>query len=311
MQPIHNVAIVGSGHIGQKYKALLQRMPHVSIKAVVASPTAALHQNLIEQQDIDAVVIAETDSNPLQLIDTAIKADKFVFCGHHILPLMKIDLSSSSILTNLIDENHVKLQIGFRRRFDPHYAYLKKQIEEGMVGNIHIVKITNRYDAVTELPTGKHDTFMFNMHDFDMAHFITGQMVDEVFAMTTAKYQDASVITLRMKNGAFVIIDSSPSVNYGNDQRLEVFGEKGALIVDNLSLTNTHHYSHRGVMTEKPSAKLDDRYQHAYQAQLHAFFNSLTHGKQVMMPTAKDVIVAIRVAEAAQCSVIENRPVKV
>ena len=80
------------------------------------------------------------------------------------------------------------------------------------------------------------------IHDFDMARYVMNSEVVEVFAYGTTLIDssiqevndvDTAIVTLKFANGALGVIDNSRQAVYGYDQRVEVFGEKGAVAADN------------------------------------------------------------------------------
>lgn len=80
-------------------------------------------------------------------------------------------------------------------------------------------------------------------HDFDMARFLVGGDIDEVFVQgaawgpeaSAANDLDTQITLLKFKNGAFGTIENSRVCSFGYDQRVEVFGAKGALQGQNRS----------------------------------------------------------------------------
>ena len=78
----------------------------------------------------------------------------------------------------------VKYQVGFNRRFDHNFAKLKELIEEGKIGNPHIIKITSRDPQAPPIEYVKVSGGMFldmTIHDFDMAAFLSGSRISEVY----------------------------------------------------------------------------------------------------------------------------------
>lgn len=296
----HNVAVIGNSEISKMHLLALQRLPNVKIQAIVGRQSIADQDALITRCDIDAVIITETITNAIQLIQAAAETGKHIF-------IRQPDFTSTelTILANVLNNHGIKLQVGFKRRFDSHYVHVREQLAAGALGNVHIVKITNRNNN----PSGSS---CFDIHDYDMAQFITRQKVVEVFGMKTSVPNfETAIVTLKLQKKALVIIDSSAGGNYGFDQRMEVFGEQGALLVDNVTKTNTRHYSHTGIVAEKPFANSFERYQQAFTLQLQTFFHSLTQGDVGISPSLQDVICALRISEAVQQSIHENKPIKI
>ena len=74
------------------------------------------------------------------------------------------------------------------------------------------------------------------IHDFDMARFVTGSEVVEVYARGAVRVEpafaeagdvDTAVVTLVHADGCLTTIDNSRRAVYGYDQRVEVFGSAG------------------------------------------------------------------------------------
>ena len=81
------------------------------------------------------------------------------------------------------------------------------------------------------------------IHDFDMARFISGSEVVEVYAAVGAALVDpaigevgdidTAVVMLRHDDGCLTVIDNSRQAVYGYDQRVEAFGTKGMAMSEN------------------------------------------------------------------------------
>jgi len=98
------------------------------------------------------------------------------------------------------------------------------------------------------------------IHDFDMARFLIGEEVLEVFAygqvlidpeIGKAGDIDTAVSILKFANGAMAIIDNSRKAVYGYDQRVEVFGSKGCTLIDNESNNTAKLYSENVIEQDK------------------------------------------------------------
>ncbi len=80
------------------------------------------------------------------------------------------------------------------------------------------------------------------IHDFDMARFLIGSEVEEVYtaagvmvdpAIGEAGDVDTAVIMLKFANGVIGTIDNCRKAVYGYDQRAEVFGSGGSVSTEN------------------------------------------------------------------------------
>jgi|GEM_PF-4133893 len=273
----HNIAVMGNSELGRIHIKLLQRLPHVRIKPIDGDLP----------EEADAFVIAEKTANAMLFLQAIAKTGKPVIFLQPELNSAELDKLNPTI----------KLQPGFKRRFDPHFLHVKEKITLGVLGQAHVVKMTNRYQQ----KNSPHHP-VITLHDVDMARFITGQEVKEVFAMQSQLNEVETVVaTLKMENNMLVTINASCQDEY--DQRLEVFGEQGALVVDNVCKTTTHYFSAAGVLSEKPFANSLERYQQAFNLQLEAFLNCVTQPEKEMAAGLKELSAAVRLSEAIQQSI--------
>jgi myo-inositol 2-dehydrogenase/D-chiro-inositol 1-dehydrogenase len=156
------------------------------------------------------------------------------------------------------------------------------------------------------------------IHDFDMARYLIGSEVEEVYAtggvMVDPKIGEAgdidtALVTLRYANGAIGSIDNSRQAVYGYDQRVEVFGEKGGIVVSNKKPDNAIYSDTDGVHTAKPVYFFIERYTDAYVAELKEFIACLAEDETPSV-TGTDGRVPVVMGLAAWRSYRENRPVK-
>jgi myo-inositol 2-dehydrogenase/D-chiro-inositol 1-dehydrogenase len=220
-----------------------------------------------------------------------------------------------------VKEAGVLLQVGFNRRFDPSVCRLRDTVQSGAVGALHMVCVTNRDPQAPEIGFARRSGGLFRdftIHDFDAVRFLSGSEIVEVYARGAARVSpalaeagdiDTAVITLRLANGALGVIDNSRETNYGYDQRFEVFGSRGSSSAENLRPTSVVVTSEAGVLGDRPLGSFVERYQEAFVGELRAFLRCAQQGSPVAVD-ARDALAAIRAADAARTSMLENRPVQ-
>lgn len=328
-----NIALIGAGRIGKVHaKAITSSIPDAKIISVAdyyASAAESLaadygiphatdnHLEAIQQDAVDAVIIASsTDTHTPFIIDSA-NAGKHIFCEKPIAP----DLDTIDKALAAVAETGVKLQIGFNRRFDPTFARIKQAIETGEIGTPHLLHIISRDPAPPPIDYVKVSGGLFfdmTIHDFDMARFLFGE-VDEIYAtggvMVDSAIGDAgdidtAIIMLKFANGAIGTIDNSRQAVYGYDQRVEVFGSEGSannanLYPDAVTISNSETVKRASL----PLNFFLERYMASYQLELQAFVDAIANDKPVPV-TGIDGRVPVVMALAAKKSLIENRPVK-
>jgi myo-inositol 2-dehydrogenase/D-chiro-inositol 1-dehydrogenase len=150
-----------------------------------------------------------------------------------------------------------------------------------------------------------------------MARFQAGSEITEVYAagavlvdpeIGKAGDVDTALVTLRFANGALGVIDNSRKAVYGYDQRVEVFGSRGAAQAEN-DLPNTVKLStEQGVTGEKPLYFFLERYKRACVDEMVSFTDAVLHHESVAV-TGEDGLENMYAALAAGKSLKEKRPV--
>ncbi|TDH66294.1 hypothetical protein CCR75_004888 [Bremia lactucae] len=156
------------------------------------------------------------------------------------------------------------------------------------------------------------------IHDFDMARFLVGDEVDEVYTMArsvnpdvaAAGDIDTAVVLLKFRNGVICYIENNRDSAYGYDQRVEVLGSKGSVACDNQYANQVVVSTNKSVRHDLPLHFFLERYMDAYVAEMEAFIRACTTDAPV--PVGGDAgREALLLAIAANKSLAENRPIKV
>lgn len=328
------IGIIGAGRIGKVHAAnIINFLPQARVKAV-ADPalndeTKAWLANLgipviatdpeviLKDKDINAVLICSSTDTHADFVIKAAQAGKHVFCEKPVdLTVAKVNAAIQAAQTA-----GVKLQVGFNRRFDHNFKKVRDTVLAGTIGQPHIIKITSRDPAPPSPQYAAVSGGMFldmTIHDFDMARFQAGSEVVEVYAAGAVLVDpaigkagdiDTAIITLKFANGAIGVIDNSRKAAYGYDQRLEVFGSKGAATAENDAPSTVAVSTDAGVLTEKPLYFFLERYREAFVTEMAAFFDAIVGDKPVPVD-GQDGLQDLLVALAAKKSLVEGRPVK-
>lgn len=328
------IGIIGAGRIGKVHtETIVQSIPEAEVTAIVdinISEAECLakkyrianysenHKDIINNSEIDAVIICSpTDTHAEYIIDAA-RAGKHIFCEKPI----DLDLNTIQNALNIVEESGVKMMIGFNRRFDPNFKKIKQMVVDDKIGDPHILKITSRDPAPppAEYVSASGGMFLdMTIHDFDMARFIVGSEVEEVFVVAGVMVDpkigeagdvDTAIITLKFENGAMGVIDNSRKAVYGYDQRVEIFGSKGMIKVDNNAPDNHNYYSQDGVHASLPLNFFMDRYIEAYANEIEEFIIAILEDKEISVG-GYDGLLAVMIGLAAKKSVEEKRPIKI
>lgn len=332
-EKILRFGVIGAGRIGKIHaENLANRVPGAEVAAIadvnleMAQETAARlripavyadYHQILADPNIDAVAICSSTDTHAHIVVEAAQAGKHIFCEKPI----DHDLAKIDAALEAVKKAGVKLQIGFNRRFDPNFAHVRELVAQGKVGDLHILRITSRDPAPPPVSYVKVSGGMFldmTIHDFDMARFLSGSEVEEVFVAAgvlvdpgigEAGDVDTAIITLKFANGAIGTIDNSRKAVYGYDQRVEVFGSGGMAAAANNTPHNDVYVDAEGVHAAKPLYFFLERYMESFIAEMKAFVAAVQNDTTPPVGGA-DGRIPVVIGMAAKKSYLENRPVK-
>ena len=327
-----NIGLIGAGRIGRLHAGnLASQIPNARLAAVAdidleAAKSVAAEMNvetavtdyaeLLGNKDLQAIVICSATDTHTQIIMDAAAAGKHIFSEK---PL-DFELSRIDKALQAVEAAGVKLQVGFNRRFDPNFRRVKEMAAAGKIGEPHILRITSRDPEPPPLDYVKNSGGIFldmTIHDFDMARYITGSEVEEIYVIGGVMIDprigelgdlDTALITLRFENGVICSIDNSRQAVYGYDQRIELFGSEGMISTENETL-DRHRYSNaEGIHSPLPLYFFLERYTESYLREMQSFVDSVENDTPLEV-TGADGRAPVVIGLAARLSYDENRPV--
>ncbi len=328
-----NIGIIGAGRIGKVHaETLAFRVPEVQTLSItdlsrdaaeqVASrcgiPTVAGSvDQILADPAIEAVLICSSTDTHADLIVQAAQAGKHIFCEKPIAhSLAKIDAALAAVR-----RAGLKLQIGFNRRFDPNYARIRAAVAGGEIGSPRLLHIISRDPAPPPISYVKVSGGIFldmTIHDFDMARFLIGDEVEEIYtaagvmvdpAIGEAGDLDTALIVLRFRNGVIGMIDNCRQAAYGYDQRAEVLGSAGKIATENCYPNEATVSTGACVRRDLPLNFFIDRYTESYSNEIRAFVQSVVEDKPTSV-TGLDGRIPVVMGLAARKSFDEHRPVR-
>ena len=327
-----NLGLIGAGRIGRVHAANLQRrIPHARV-ILVADPVeeaaraaaddfgikfaVAEYQTVLQSPAVDAVVICSATHTHAPITIAAAAAGKHIFCEK---PL-DFNLAVIDEVLAAVKQAGVQLQLGFNRRFDANFVRVRQAVTSGEIGVPHLMHIISRDPAPPPPAYIAVSGGMFldmTIHDFDMARFLLGEEVTEVYvaagvlvdpAIGAQGDVDSALTTLKFASGAMGVIDNSRRAVYGYDQRVEILGSGGAVSTENLYPNSATIRTAESVRRDLPLNFFMQRYTESYVTEMQAFVDAVRNGTPVPV-TGEDARAATALALAAQQSANENRPI--
>jgi myo-inositol 2-dehydrogenase / D-chiro-inositol 1-dehydrogenase len=326
------VALFGAGRIGQVHARSIVESGEADL-AWVCDPIEQAASTLagkygarwslepgdaIEDASVDAVLIASATPTHVDLIRVSALADKKILCEKPIdLDVARIDACWAEI-----ESRKPFVMLGFNRRFDPSFGEMNARVKAGEIGPIRALRVTSRDPQPPPAAYLGVSGGMFRdmtIHDFDMARYFLGEIV-EVGAMVStnnlemfeqARDHAQAIITMRNRDNALCVIVNSRSCAYGYDQRLEAFGDLGALEAGNMTATTVR--ASTATQTEAAGPVLNfflERYMPAYKAEFAEFVAAIKEDREPSVGFT-DGRAALVLAEAAIESVATGKNVSV
>ena len=220
----------------------------------------------------------------------------------------------------------VAVQIGYPRRFDPAFVEARSLALGGALGRVHTVRSTTLDPSPPPAAYLAVSGGIFrdcSVHDFDAVRWVTGQEVEQVYAVGAvdpdaaaelyADNDDYSTVStlLTMADGTIGVVSNTRTNARGYDVRLEIHGvldSVAAGLDDGLPLRSTEP----GVTWPAGPAHtfFMDRLAEAFRREIAAF-TQVAAGEIESPCTVADAMGTAWVAEAATLSARERRPVAI
>jgi myo-inositol 2-dehydrogenase/D-chiro-inositol 1-dehydrogenase len=328
-----NLGIIGAGRIGKVHaETVAFRVPEVRARAITdlnraAAAAAAARcgipvvadsvEGLLADPAIAAVLICSSTDTHADLIVQAAQAGKHIFCEKPIAhSLAQIDRALAAV-----QRAGVKLQIGFNRRFDPNFARVRAAVANGEIGTPRRIHLVSRDPAPPPIAYVRVSGGIFldmTIHDFDMARFLIGDEVEEIYtaagvlvdpAIGAAGDLDTALLVLRFHRGVIGTIDNCRQAAYGYDQRVEVFGSGGQIATENCYPNQAIVSAGDGIRRDLPFNFFVDRYPQSFTNEIRAFVQSVLEDKPTPV-SGLDGRIPVVMGLAARKSFDERRPVR-
>jgi len=333
--PAHllKIGLIGAGRIGRLHAEHLTSRISSTDLVIVADVVEDVARQCAERYaipaftqdyravlghpDIQAVVICSSTNTHARIIEEAAQAGKHIFCEKPIA----LDLLSIDRALEAVERAGVKLQIGFNRRFDANYRRVRQAVEQGEIGRPHLLHIVSRDPDPPPVDYIRISGGIFldmTIHDFDMARFLIGSEVEELFVLANVMDNpaigavgdvDTTVVMLQFSNGVIGTISNSRHAAYGYDQRVELLGSGGSVCTGN-------NYPNTAIISDGHSVRRDlplhffvERYTESFVSEMAAFVDAVLHDVPVPV-NGLDGRIPVVMALAAHKSLVERRPVR-
>jgi len=321
------VGVIGTGIMGSDHARMLSRtisgaalgavfdVDSSRAQAVAGSLPAVTvfgdPQALIDDDGVDAVLVASSDPTHESLVLACIAAGKPVLCEKPLAPTVA---GCRHIVNAEASAGRRLVSVGFMRRYDPGYVELKRLLDEGQIGRPLLLHCVHRNPAApASVPTG-HLITGSAVHEIDIARWLFGDEIATI-AVHTARSsraagttRDPLMLVLETTSGVLVDVEVFVHARYGYEVRCELVGEEGAAALDAPAptLLRRDFAVSRGL-----AADWRPRFAEAYRRELQDWIDGLRGAGPSALASAWDGYAATAVAEAGVVALETGLPQKV
>jgi len=324
-------ALFGAGFIGKIHGANIAKHPQAELSSIYDVDAAASEQlaaqlgskvaaspEEIWSSDVDAVLIASSTNTHADLLKSAIRANKPIYCEKPI----DLDIQRVKDVVRQAQHTDLPILIGFSRRYDPNHLGVRQALQNGEIGKLEMMHITSRGPQPPPLSYVKVSGGQLRdqtIHFFDMLRWLAGEDPVEVYATGAALVEpaigeagdvDTSMLILKFPSGALCHINCSRRTNYGYDERVELFGSQGMVVSRRKPRREVTVYKGDSVISEGLHPGWLERMEPTFYRALDALIKVM-EGEEMEYPTLIDGLKAQIIAEAAVESLQTNQPVKI
>lgn len=326
------IGLLGAGRIGKLHAANLASRVDVRLEFVVDSDAAAGEAlaaparaavfatlaDALDRASCDAVMICSPTDTHVDAIEMVADRGLAIFCEKPIdLSIERVDQAIAAA-----QRRAVPFMIGFHRRFDPTHRAAHEALSSGRIGRLEQMAIVARDPGPPPADYVRRSGGIFRdmmIHDLDQARFLSGQEFVGVYVrggdligagFTALGDVDTASAVFWTAEGVVCTIQNSRRAVYGFDQRIELFGERGALRVENPRPTLLTVDDASGTHVDPLFNHFPGRYAAAYRAELDHFVSGVRDGAP-LSPGLEDARRSLVLADAAARSLKEGRPVDI
>ncbi|WRU97102.1 Gfo/Idh/MocA family oxidoreductase [Priestia filamentosa] len=305
------VGIVGLGRLGRQHaENLAFRIPNCELIAVCSiieeeakkaqeewgvKYAYTNYEEMIKNEELDAVLIASPSGFHCEQIEKALEANLHVFSekplGLYLEEAVRVEEAVKK------HENKV-FMLGFMRRYDKSYAYAKKKVEKGAIGEPVLIRC---YGLDPSKAIGGFMNFAKNnysgglfldmaIHDLDLARWYLNSEAKQVWAIGGAygypeigQLHDAETgaALVKFENGTMGVFVAGRNCSHGYHIETEIIGTEGTLRIGTVPERNmVTVFNETGAVKECSEGFLE-RFEQAYLSEVEEFINCIREERKL------------------------------
>jgi predicted dehydrogenase len=335
------IGIIGTGWCGGIRAETCSTSPYVStlhlaeirpdrLKEVAGKTNPATitsdYRTLVDNPTIDAMIISATpETTHYPMAKDSLLAGKHVFLEKPIA----LELSEADELIALARSKRLLFTIGYSQRFNPKFAYVKRSIDDGTIGqpvsalvSRHITRhLGNKIGSRIKLsPAAMEAT-----HDIDFLLWcfaprrpvrVYAQEVRKIM-QSTHQVPDCVWIIVTLDDGCVFTIGAGwvlpPAYPNFSSTWIEMVGTEGSIMVDDTHRDVSLNTMKRGIefpISTMPGERVAHVYAGPMEAETIHFLECVAKNQQPLV-TAEHARMVMQVYQAADQSAEQGRPIEI
>ena len=336
-----NVAVIGTGWCGGIRSEACAKSPFVrdlhiaEVKperlqevANLTKPVSATadYRTLLDNKTIDAVFISTTpEPTHYPIAKESLRAGKHVFLEKPIA----LELSEADELIALAHSKNLLFTIGYSQRFNPKFAYIKRSIDDGTIGQPVTALVSRHITRNLGKKIGGRvklsPAAMEATHDIDFVLWCLAPRkpvrvyAQEVHKIMGAQYNvpDCAWIVVTMDDGTAFTIGAGwvlpPAYPNFSSCWIEMVGTEGAVMVDDTHRDVYVSTMQKGIqfpISSMPGESVGHVYAGPMAAETIHFLECVVSGRQPLV-TPEHARMVMQVYQAADLSAETGQPVEI
>ncbi len=261
-------------------------------KRLNAKKTYTDFDDMIADEEIDAITITSPSHLHTEQIAKALKAGKHVFSEK---PL-GTTVEQCKIAEKAVEEHPNQIfMLGFMRRFDSSYKYAKEAIDSGKIGKVYMVRsysqdpTKNIEGAIAFGPHSGGEFLDMCVHDIDLMRWFIGSEPKKVWAIggcyaypEFAEWNDGDNVSALMKfeNDAMGFLFAGRTAPHGYNVETEIFGTEGIIRIGSVPQKNLVEILDKYGIRKEMSQDFIERFSDSFKAELKEFVSCVRENRK-------------------------------
>jgi len=339
---LERILFIGLGGAGQRHLRLFrENLPDVELiayRSTNKTPLLNADFSVNEEESIEDVyqieiyddIVMALDRQPDLVVISTPSAMHFKYAllcakkGIDIFVEKPLSNSTKGLqeLKDVIEQNNVAIQVGYQRRFHPHFSKINNIIKSNQIGKILTVRFTvasyvprwHPYEDYLDLYACRKElgggVLLTEIHEIDLAIWYFG--VPKSIFCIGGTYSDVGMdvedtVCLTLNYDKFVVQINLSFWQKHHERSFSICGEDGRLYWDQNDDVLVEEYfdiPNNNIMRKNPNPRSDDM----FDSQIKSIIRSLnpSNSKRNM----NDSIASLRIVEAAKESMLKERIIK-